>query len=164
MIRAWLLAPWLLLPLAAMAQGTVQRCVGADGSPVFTDRPCSALQAAPLRPVLATSAAAAGATPAAALTCATTVGQLRQALLAAFASHRADQLSGLMLWQGYDDRQARERIQQLQSLLRQPLLGVRQDGPALLVSTPSEQADGQPRQSRFALRQQAGCLWLDPPD
>lgn len=118
MIRAWPLLPWLLLPLAAVAQGTVHRCVG----------------------------------------------QLQQALLAAFASHRADQLSGLILWQGYGDRQALDGIARLQALLRQPLLGLQQDGQALRVSTPSEQADGQPRQSRFALRQQAGCLWLSPPD
>ena len=34
--------------LPAAAQNPIERCVGANGSPVFTDQPCAALQATAL--------------------------------------------------------------------------------------------------------------------
>ncbi|HTM29114.1 MAG TPA: DUF4124 domain-containing protein, partial [Rhodanobacter sp.] len=47
--------PWLASLILAVfsastdAQTSIHRCVGADGNPVFTDQPCAALDATPVR-------------------------------------------------------------------------------------------------------------------
>ena len=75
------------------AQTPIHRCIGANGSAVFTDQPCAALQATPASRVAA-SAPAVTATTTPTL-CAATLGALRQGVidvlpldLAAWASVR----------------------------------------------------------------------------
>lgn len=155
----------LYLPLAAQAQQPINRCLGADGNPVFTDRPCAALQSIPLAPARpASPAPGPSGAPAnrAAHTCASSVAELRQSVLEAFASGNANRLSGLMLWRGYRQSAVVTDIRALQSLLRQPLLGIQvaDSADALTVSTPATAADGQPTRTRFAIERRSGCLWL----
>jgi hypothetical protein len=161
----------LCLPLAAQAQQPINRCLGADGNLVFTDRPCGALQSVPLAPVKPASPKSGPSelseppgAPAnrSAHTCASSVAELKQSVLEAFASRNANRLSGLMLWRGYRHSAVVADIRALQSLLRQPLLGIQvaDSADALTVSTPAPYADGQPTRTRFAIERRSGCLWL----
>ncbi|MGH8158438.1 MAG: DUF4124 domain-containing protein [Rhodanobacter sp.] len=110
----------------AAAQSEIHRCIGADGNPLFTDQPCAALQATPVNPAVTASTASQPAmTPP--ILCATSLGQLRQNVINAFASRDANRLAGLMLWGGYGRGAAIADIRSLGSLMKQPLLDV---GPA----------------------------------
>jgi hypothetical protein len=159
----------LCLPLAVQAQQPINRCLDLDGNPVFTDRPCAALHAVPLAPTKPRPPEAGEAGRSAdrsAHTCATSVAELKQSVLDAFASRNANRLSGLMLWRGYGHRAAIADIRALQNLLRQPLLGLQtaESADALTVSTPASAADGQPTRTRFAIERRSGCLWLRADD
>jgi hypothetical protein len=158
-----------LLPLAAQAQLPINRCLGVDGNPVFTDRTCASLRAmpvAPAKPATPNIGESGKLTDLSPHTCATNVGELEQGLLDAFASRNANRLSGLMLWRGYRHSAVIADIRALQNLLRQPLLGIEADpsADALTVSTPSVRADGITQQTRFAIQRRSGCLWLRPAD
>lgn len=132
MIRACLFVCLLLLPLSAFAQAGIHRCIGADGNPLFTDQPCAALQATPVNaappaPRAAVSQEATslpGATAPAGITCATSVGELRQTLIDAFATRDANRLAGLMIWNGYGQNAVVADIRSLGSLMQRPLLDV----------------------------------------
>jgi hypothetical protein len=108
----------------ALAQTEIHRCIGANGSAVFTDQPCAALQATPVSP----AAPPAGhdippATPPPIL-CAASLGALRQSVIDAFANHDANRMAGLMLWNGYGRGAAIADIRSLGELMKQPLLDV----------------------------------------
>ena len=114
----------------ALAQTEIHRCIGTNGSAVFTDQPCAALQATPVNPVATPGhdVAPAGPPP---ILCAATLGELRQSVIDAFASHDANRLAGLMLWSGYGRGAAIADIRSLGELMKQPLLDVgRPDDPA----------------------------------
>ncbi|GAB3025279.1 hypothetical protein GCM10027285_04000 [Oleiagrimonas citrea] len=176
------LALFLLLLTAATfcrAQTAVHRCVSVDGTPVFTDQPCRSMQAARI------GAVQPSATPHA---CPATREALRQRVAAAFAAHDANALAGLMLWEGYDDREAVREIAQMRARMRQPLLGVTDDGapppastsqapvtvdaPSSTTAAPSSAAElnvhlgGVAAQEagplRFRVLFRAGCYWLQP--
>jgi len=169
------------------AQTPIHRCIGANGSAVFTDQPCAALQATPASRVVA-SAPAVAATTAPTL-CAASLGALRQGVIDAFASHDANRLAGMMLWDGYGRGAAIADIQSLTRLMKQPLLDVKAPdesaaAPAaasslaapfamnvdpaptvpahnqLVVHTADSDGNGNPRELRFDIVHQAGCLWL----
>lgn len=122
-----------LASAAAHAQGGIHRCVDAAGRPVFTDRRCADLDATPALPTTAPAAAAADggnvAPDAAPTLCTADIGELRQQVTDAFASHQANRLAGLMLWDGYGERGAVERIRDLAALVAQPLLDLRDGDP-----------------------------------
>ncbi|MHA6205187.1 DUF4124 domain-containing protein [Dyella soli] len=126
---AWLVL--LLLPMAAAAQDGIHRCIGPDGNPLFTDQPCAALQATPVAPARATAPVTTppGAsmplveTPAPVL-CATSVAELRQSVLDAFASRNPNRLAGLMLWGGHGRDAVVADIRSMSTLMQQPLLDV----------------------------------------
>ncbi|WP_109123789.1 DUF4124 domain-containing protein [Dyella sp. C11] len=132
MMRACLILLLFLLPLSAMAQAGIHRCVGADGNPVFTDQPCAFLQATPVNtPPPATAAApmVQGAADIPATTpppvsCATSVASLRQSTIDAFAAHDPNRLAGLMIWNGYGREAVVADIRSLGSLMQRPLLDV----------------------------------------
>jgi hypothetical protein len=156
----------------ALAQNPVHRCVGSNGSPVFTDQPCASMDATATVAPAAASTAASGAPASVPILCATSVAALRRAVAEAFASRDANRLSGLVLWNGYAHHTAIADIQSLSILLRQTLLdfGTSADGPEggdpaashdLLVRTTSSAA-GAPQETRFGIVRQAGCLWLQP--
>ena len=169
------------------AQTPIHRCIGANGSAVFTDQPCAALQATPASRVVA-SAPAVTATTTPTL-CAATLGALRQGVIDAFASHDANRLAGMMLWDGYGRGAAVADIQSLTQLMKQPLLDVKAPdesaaapasassladpfamnvdpaptAPAhnqLVVHTADSDGNGNSRELRFDIVHQAGCLWL----
>lgn len=178
-----------LLCLAALAwampvqaQTEIHRCVGSNGSAVFTDQPCAALQATPVNPTAAPASNAAPAAPP--VLCAASLGQLRESVIDAFASRDANRLAGLMLWNGYGRGAAIADIRALGDLMKQPLLDVDlpgDDGAAasaasgdgdpyaesapsaadqLVLHTAGNDGSGNPREIRFGIARQAGCLWL----
>lgn len=187
MRRSAILSCQILLActVPAAAQAPIHRCIGANGGAVFTDQPCAALQATPA----AAAKPGDIATPAAApppILCAASRHELRQSVIDAFASRDANRLAGLMLWNGYGRGTAIADIHSLAELMKQPLLdvdipGAAEPAPAASAgdpfatdrpSTPSLAADrlvlhtagsdgsGGPRELRFDIVRQAGCLWL----
>ena len=107
----------------ALAQTEIHRCIGANGSAVFTDQPCAALQATPVSPVATPGNGIPPAAPPPTL-CAASLGALRQSVINAFASHDANRMAGLMLWSGYGRGAAIADIRSLGELMKQPLLDV----------------------------------------
>jgi uncharacterized protein DUF4124 len=181
--------PWLLLLFWAapvVAQNPILRCVGANGSPVFTDQPCTAMQAAPLDPAAKPNENGHPLEEPPPILCAATLGELRQSVIDAFANHDANRLAGLMLWNGYGHGAAVVDIRSLSALMKRPLLdlGPPRDSPpagdassadpftpATPPATPpvSDQLvlhmagnDGgdSPHELRFDIVRHAGCLWL----
>ena len=192
-------SPLLLLlgigsPLPAAAQAGVHRCIGANGTPVFTDQPCAALQATPVQapPRPGTPSAPAPSLPPPIL-CATTAAELRQSVADAFAARDPNRLAGLMLWGGYGRSAAVSDIRALGALMQRPLLDMGEDTaerpapgtdpdawpipgtehadrppPAtehqLVLHTASDDASGEPRETRFTIVRRSGCLWLRSAD
>ena len=163
----------------------VYRCVGPDGSIMFSGTPCSmdslARQALPV--------VAGGDGPALHL-CPLDVQELRARVGAAFLAQDVNRLAGLMLWQGYDDRAARARMRSLAAAMQGGLAGIEIDDAApppavaqasgffaaqVPASVPVRSADtdaAQPVQLRVLLEDGAtismgiirdhGCWWLQP--
>jgi len=139
MIRALaaLLSILLLWPANAVAQDGIHRCVSADGHPLFTDQPCAALQATPVnqnRDAVATQTPSTTTlttpqTPPPVL-CASSVSELRQSVIDAFASRDPNRLAGLMLWGGYGREAVVANIRSMNALMQQPLLGIGQGDDA----------------------------------
>ncbi|WP_254424578.1 DUF4124 domain-containing protein [Rhodanobacter sp. C05] len=124
----------------AMAQTEIHRCVGADGHPLFTDQPCAALQATPVSPAAVANVSNLSSVPPP-IMCAANLGELRQSVIDAFASHDANRLAGLMLWGGYGRGAAIADIRSLGSLMRQPLLDISPaDDPASSASSAAKPA------------------------
>ena len=121
----------LLLPLCAMAQDGIHRCIGADGNPVFTDQPCAALQATPVntppastKPLVAQAVSTIPTTTPPPVSCATSVAVLRQGMIDAFAARDPNRLAGLMIWNGYGRDAVVADIRSLGSLMQRPLLDI----------------------------------------
>lgn len=165
-LRVALLMLFALAMAPVRAQTPIRHCVGADGSPVFTDQPCASVQATPAP---ATSVAApASAVTQPAVTCAADLDDLRQAVVDAFASGDANRLAGLMLWAGYRQHAAVADIRALAALMRRPLLGIDvpagdDASPQLVVRTVGGDGDGGTDETRFPIARHAGCLWLRQP-
>jgi hypothetical protein len=180
--------PWFILLIWAApagAQNPIQRCIGANGSPVFTDQPCAALQAAPLDPAAKPSENGHSLEPPPTTLCAATLSELRQSVIDAFANHDANRLAGLMLWNGYGHGAAVADIGALSALMKRPLLdlGPSRDSPPagagssadplsavsaapppvsdqLVLHTAGTDGSGSPHELRFGIVRHAGCLWL----
>lgn len=195
MKRAWLTLLLFLLPLGVMAQDGIHRCIGPDGNPLFTDQPCAALQATPVNtpkpaanaPAMQGASTTVSTPPA--VTCAASVGELRQSMVDAFATRDPNRLAGLMIWNGYGRDAVVADIRSLGSLMQRPLLDVKtpdeDDSPPsaasvgadmpgdhaaakphtgeadqLIVHTAGNDGTGAPRESRFTIVRRSGCLWL----
>jgi len=118
-----------LLPVGVvLAQGDIHRCISADGTPMFTDRVCSDVNARPVTPPPTASssteppATALHAPPA--VLCAANLSELKQAVVDAFAAHDPNRLAGLMLWGGYGDDAVVADIRGLGQLMQRPLLAI----------------------------------------
>lgn len=119
-----LLALALCAPLAhAQAAQPVYRCIGAQGEPVFSGRPCGT-------PAPQPGSASAAPTGATGSVCAGSPGALRQAIAQAFAAHDVNQLAGLLLWRGMGQSSARATLSGLSAWLKQPLTGITAAGTA----------------------------------
>lgn len=180
----------LLVRIApTIAQTDIHRCIGANGGAVFTDQPCAALQATPVKPAAAPAANTQSTAPPPVL-CAADSGELRRSVIDAFASRDANRLAGLMLWNGYGRGAAITDIRSLTGLMKQPLLDIDMPGapaaaasvlaaasiddpfaanpppappPAngqLVLHVAGNDGSGSPRELRFDIVRQAGCLWL----
>ncbi|MDW2980365.1 MAG: DUF4124 domain-containing protein [Rhodanobacter sp.] len=180
-----LTAPLLLTVLAcavpAAAQTPIHRCIGANGGAVFTDQPCTALQAIPVSPNVSSAQATPLAAPPPVL-CATSPGELRRSVIDAFASRDANRLAGLMLWDGYGRGAVIADIRSLAELMKQPLLdadlpgdspppaaagtapAAPSPGQRLLLQVAGNDGSGTPRELHFDIVRQAGCLWLRSAD
>jgi hypothetical protein len=184
----------LLLPVcAAHAQGDIHRCVGANGIPVFTDRVCSDINAAPVAPPAPTSSVAppSGGLPSQppAVLCAAGMAQLKQAVVDAFAARNPNRLAGLMLWDGDGQGAVVADIQLFNRLMEHPLIDITtgpasaasttdapsasstsvpppgpSEGGTLVVRTEAEDGSGTTQQTRFDVVRHDGCLWLHPQD
>ena len=128
----------LVWAVSAIAQNPIHRCIGADGGPLFTDQPCTALQGTAVSPASAATTGGNGQpTEPAHLLCAASLGALRQSVIDAFASRDANRMAGLMLWGGYGRGAAIADIRSLSSLMKQPLLDLSPtDDPAHAGSDP----------------------------
>jgi hypothetical protein len=170
----------------AAAQTPIHRCIGANGGAVFTDQPCAALQATPVSSSVPSAQTAATPATTPPILCAASPGELRQSVIDAFASRDANRLAGLMLWDGYGRGAAIADIRSLAELMKQPLLDVdipngsapaqaasiddpfATDAPPappsagnrLVLHTAGNDGSGSPRELRFDIVRQAGCLWL----
>ncbi|RDS85172.1 DUF4124 domain-containing protein [Dyella psychrodurans] len=183
----------VLLPVGAVrAQGDIHRCVGADGVPVFTDRVCSDINAAPVAPPAPTSSVIV-AVPGSltsqppAVLCAADLKQLKQAVVDAFAVRNANRLAGLMLWDGDGQGAVVSDIQLFNRLMAQPLIDITtgptsaastpdapvasstsaprpgpSEGETLVVRTEAEDGSGATQDTRFDVVRHDGCLWLHP--
>ena len=166
LLRLFLLMLLALAATPARAQTPIRHCIGANGSPVFTDQPCASVQATPAPATSLTGTPPPPNPPA--VTCAADLDQLRQAVVDAFAGADANQLAGLMLWSGYRARAAVADIRALAALMRRPLLGIdvaAADGDAthLVVRTVAADGGGGTDETRFPIERHAGCLWLRQP-
>ncbi len=156
-VKPLLLALLLTAPLPAWAQDAIHRCVGADGNPIFTDQPCAALGATPAVP----SPVATAAEPPAGVLCASDLEDLRVGLSRAFATHDANRVGALVLWNGYGRNGAVDTLKRMESLVKQPLLSVDGDersGIEVVAGT-----TGATQQTHFGVTRESGCLWLRPP-
>lgn len=118
----------LLLPACVNAQGGIHRCIGADGIPIFTDRVCADLNAAPALSAPAPTASAhapVGLAQPPAVTCAADLKQLKQAVIDAFAEHNPNRLAGLTLWSGDGKETVVADIRFFSRLMGRPLIGVK---------------------------------------
>jgi len=177
----------VFLSLGARAQDGIHRCVSPEGTPLFTDQPCAALQATPVTPPRDEAAAGTATATLAApppVLCASTVSELRQSVLDAFSTRDPNRLAGLMLWGGYGRESVVADIRSLGGLMQRPLLGIGDDSaddgesPAtaassvaapptsageerqLVVRTAAGDGSGQPHETRFDVVRRSGCLWL----
>ena len=157
----------LLIALPAAAQTTIHRCVGADGRPVFSDQPCTSIGATsimPPAPAASSASANAPTGPSTGLLCAKDVAGLREGIAQAFASHDANRIGGLILWNGYGSGGAVENIRSMDTLVRQPLLAVEgNEAGGLDAVTSGPGNEPATRRAHFSVVRDAGCLWLRPP-
>lgn len=180
----------LLLARAApaLAQTDIHHCIGANGGAVFTDQPCSALKATPVRPAPASGSPLTEPLMTAPLPvlCAASADELRQSVIDAFTARDTIRMGGLILWNGYGRGAALTDIRALMTLMKQPLLDVETpqheadstppiDDPfsdpasapptlpamdQLVLHTASDGSGDAASTWRFDIVRQAGCLWL----
>jgi hypothetical protein len=138
----------LLLPFGmARAQGDIHRCMSANGGVIFTDRACADINAAPAVPAPSTSVSDASMTvtqqPPPVL-CASDLGQLKQAVVDAFAARNPNRLAGLMLWDGAGRDAVVANIRAFTRMMAHPLVGVRASDYTSTSPPPASSADADP--------------------
>ena len=153
---------------------SIHRCIGRDGEPVFTAKPC-ADESLVMAPALAGSAAPAGPSM---HVCPQSPQALRDRVALALQERDVNKLAGLMLWNGDTQHDAVDVLRRLAALVRQPVDGLAlapasADVPASAsVTAPARMASvaGGPLQlsitaedgssTVFALSDSGGCWWL----
>ncbi len=130
-----LLCFWPLLSPAApaMQQTTIHHCVASNGTPVFTDKSCSRLDATPVAApsTVSPDGRSTGANDDTIIRewshgpqkCPRSLGELESRVAEAFRAHDPNALAALMLWRGYSRRDATRTVRHLAHLTRWPLLG-----------------------------------------
>ena len=109
----------LLAACPAPAQ-SVQRCIGADGQPVYTDRRCDAIGAVQRVP----PAAAAGAARWTRQDCPRRLSELVGEIGAAIQSHDVNRLSAIHDWRGVPAAAATSLFDRLEAMVGRPLVDI----------------------------------------
>lgn len=176
---------WLLLAMAPAApavpapQTAIHHCVGADGTPVYTDQPCVNLDAVPV-PAAPRAPGSAPPVPVPRF-CPVDRATLKQRVAGAFRRRDPNALAGLMLWDRRGGAAARYAVRDLASLVQEPFLGFADEasGPVPAMSglpplVPPHATGalpgtlvlelGNPARptATFRVLERAGCLWLQP--
>lgn len=156
----------------------MNRCIGADGSRVFTDRPCDTVDARPAPVAPAAPANARLAEPPTARYCARSAKTLREQVEAALASGDGNQLAALYDWRGSGKANAYAVMARLEALASSRVVAVtlthsteRSQDPELgaeAAQVPPDSLrielgpDGQSNGgiAEFRIVRAAGCLWL----
>lgn len=133
-MRTRLLIPALLSALAlvlpapgARAQGTVNRCVGADGQTVFSDRRCEDLGTTSRMPPAALRD---GETGLYRYGCPRRLSELVGLLRTAVDTHDVNRLSSLYLWGDVSDATANRVLSQLEAIADRTLVDIAPMYPA----------------------------------
>jgi len=174
-VARWLVL--LALPLCAIANAEINRCVALDGVLVFTDQSCESLGIAergdapmPRRRVGAASKLSFG--------CAARSPEgLRVAVIDAMDRRDFNALAGLYNFDGRSRQTAAGVVRQLERMARQPameveLVAIETESlfdvlvvdtgvlPTLRVVQKSQGSEGSLSIESFSLARSAGCLWL----
>lgn len=130
----------LMLPLLAAAawwpshaSAQIRRCTAADGTAVYTDRPCEYIGAVERLP---RAEIAHSGTRAYRGGCARTVQELVYELTAAFDTHDANRLAGVVHWVGMSSRGAYGLMDRFDTLTKRPLIDISPVYPAVRVVVP----------------------------
>ncbi|KLD77293.1 DUF4124 domain-containing protein [Xanthomonas hyacinthi] len=108
----------------AVAQ-KVNRCTGADGATVFSDRRCEDLGAIDrLPPRAAPSAASEGASGLYRPQCVRRLSELAQQIRTAVDARDVNRLSTLYWWNGVSDDAARRILDRLDAIVQRPLVAI----------------------------------------
>ncbi len=123
----------------AQAQ-VVHRCTDGSGASVFTDRRCEDVGAASrvIRPRPSVSGQPAAPVH---LGCPRKLSDLVQQITAAIDAGDANRLAALYQWNGISDASANRLLDQMETLVRRPLVDIAPIFPAV-ASTPTVDADG----------------------
>ena len=115
----------LCLYAAPAAAQKVNRCTGADGTTVFSDRRCEDLGAIDrLPPRAAPSAASEGASGLYRPQCVRRLSELAQKIRTAVDARDVNPLSTLYWWNGVSDEAARRILDRLDAITQRPLLAI----------------------------------------
>ncbi|MFC6841412.1 DUF4124 domain-containing protein [Xanthomonas theicola] len=131
----------LLLGLCAApaAAQKVNRCIGADGATVFSDRRCEDLGAIDrLPPRAAPSAASESASGLYRPQCVRRLSELAQQIRTAVDVRDVNRLSTLYWWNDVSDDAARRILDRLDAITRRPLLAI----VPVVPQPPAQQATG----------------------
>ncbi|QNH22591.1 hypothetical protein HEP73_03539 [Xanthomonas sp. GW] len=115
----------LFLCAAPAAAQKVNRCTGADGATVFSDRRCEDLGAIDrLPPRTAPSAASEGASGLYRPQCVRRLSELAQQIRTAVDARDVNRLSTLYWWNGVSDESARRILDRLDAITQRPLVAI----------------------------------------
>lgn len=128
MLRPCLLPLSLLLasslPGADAYAQSIQRCSNADGSSVFTDKPCELLKARPrISSGSSRSAATAGAIDPQ-RQCPRRLSQLVAQIQQAIDNSDSNRLASLYWWGGHGDALASRQLERLEAIVQRPLVDI----------------------------------------
>lgn len=152
---------------AALAQSGINRCIGEDDVPIFTDRACSTLDSrvhdAPTdepEPI---------ARPSLVRGCPGQVEALQRQIRAALSFEDINSLAGLYHWAGARDYTADTVMPRLEAIARKRLVemgleSIELDGVEIPVNLWLDQYEpdrpGETVRTHFRLVMNAGCWWL----
>jgi hypothetical protein len=126
-MRQLFAAALLFLAVVALpARATdLNRCIGADGHPVFTDKPCEDLGATVRpEPAAAPTSGTSTAERAHPRDCARTTDTLQKGLQAAIAAGDVNQVAAFYHWPGISSAESEEILKRLQVIAARPVLSL----------------------------------------
>ncbi len=129
LLFAALIAALLLVWPEGSAQAQVRRCVGADGTTIFTDRKCSDVGGSP-QAARSTQRNNANAYRGG---CSRSVRALMQEMQFAIDARDTNRLAALYHWTGMGQTSGYRVLQRLDTIAQQPLLNITSQRPAQRV-------------------------------